>query len=139
MRYAVALLILAVAQSSPVLGQVRPESKPVARAGHKEPGTADLLKKLLAEHAEARARRTPESLARAAEIDKQLPDRDWTKVDVPATTFDFAADQEQKVRDKRSEGWDFDRLPPALVAGASNRSRSTASAMACMPASFGCR
>jgi len=95
----------------PALAQVRAESKP----GAKEPGTADLLKKLLGEYVEARAKKTPEGDARAAEIDKRLPDRDWAKVDVPATTFEFALDQEQKTRDKRIDTWDFDRLPPALV------------------------
>lgn len=105
------ILAAAIAVEPAALAQVRAESKPSA----KEPGTADLLKKLLGEYVEARAKRTPDGPARAAEIDKSLPDRDWSKVDIPATALDFALDQEQKTRDKRIDNWDFDRLPPALV------------------------
>jgi hypothetical protein len=78
-------------------------------------GTPEILKKALAEHAEAAFRKTKETLARAERIDKGLLDLDWSEVDVPATAFEFCVSQEQKKHDRKIEGWDFLQLPPCLV------------------------
>jgi hypothetical protein len=111
------ILAGALAITTATIAQGRAESKPlrVAESRPKEPGSAELLKRLLGEYAEARAKRTPEALARADEIDRTLPDRDWSRVEIAGTAFEFVVVQEQKTRDNRIEGWDFDRLPPTLV------------------------
>jgi hypothetical protein len=88
---------------------------PSATTRPKEKGTAEALKKFLAEHTEAAFRKTKESLARAEEVDRRLLEMDWSTVDVPATTFEFCVSQEQKKHDRKIEGWDFLQLPPCLV------------------------
>jgi hypothetical protein len=116
MRAFVVIVGLLVLAGPGALAQTSRDSRPSAAATRaREKGTADLLKKLLGEHAVAIFRKTRESLARAEEIDRQLQELDWSAVDVPAASFDFCLSQEQKKHDRRIEGWDFLQLPPCLV------------------------
>jgi hypothetical protein len=114
---AIPFLVLLLLAPSQAPAQATRDSRPAAAASTrpKERGTPDLLKKLLAEHAEAIFRKTKESLARAAEIDQTLLDIDWSSVDVPKTSFEFCVSQEQKKHDRKIEGWDFLQLPPCLA------------------------
>ena len=88
MRPLAIILGLVLLASAPADAQAtRPASSPTS--GPKGKGTADILKKALAEHAEAAFRKTKETLARAEQIDKSLLELDWSEIDVPAVAFEF--------------------------------------------------